>query len=569
MPGKSQGRLGMHRRCSEAENSRSCSRFRMAARVGFAVGLTALALPASGWGQYRVYVGGGTSIHQFEASANGQLSPLSPAAQADSPRGLAASPDGKSLYAGNGSIAAGVLQYDIAASGVLTPKSPPSVSTAAQDTDGFYPVVSPNGQNVYVGSGNHGTGLDVIFQFGVGAGGTLNALAPDSVFSSSQSGIAIHPTGSSLYATVGNVVKQYDVQLDGTLTEKTPVNVAAPAGVGSFNGVVVSPDGRSLYATSANPDLVVRYDISLDGSLSLATPSTVPAGVGASGLAISPDGKSLYVTNRDFFTPAPSTIGQYDVAAGGALSAKTPATVPGGADPTLLTVSPDNRSVYVSNFFDATVSQYTAAADGTLSAKTPATVATPGGSFGIVAVPAAALPPPDADGDGVPDSVDACPTVAAATANGCPPATTPPATNPPATTAPIVGPVARPPVVVGAPADKTPPAATLSAKAAQKLGSTVTLKVGCVSEACTARTTGTIRLPKPGRSKAKTLKLKALSTGIKKGATATVKLKLSATARSAIKRALRAGKTISAKVTVTVTDAAGNKRLLTRRVRLR
>jgi Ca2+-binding RTX toxin-like protein len=36
------------------------------------------------------------------------------------------------------------------------------------------------------------------------------------------------------------------------------------------------------------------------------------------------------------------------------------------------------------------------------------------------------LPPPDADGDGVPDSADACPAVAASTPDGCPVQTVPP-----------------------------------------------------------------------------------------------------------------------------------------------
>ena len=40
-------------------------------------------------------------------------------------------------------------------------------------------------------------------------------------------------------------------------------------------------------------------------------------------------------------------------------------------------------------------------------------------------------PPPDADGDGVPDTSDACPNAAARTANGCPPPTEAPAVTPP------------------------------------------------------------------------------------------------------------------------------------------
>lgn len=116
--------------------------------------------------------------------------------------------------------------------------------------------------------------------------------------------------------------------------------------------------------------------------------------------------------------------------------------------------------------------------------------------------------------------------------------------------------------------DTTAPSATLTGRT-QKLGRTVVIKIACTAEACTAKSTASVRVPAVGSSKAKTYKLKASTTTIAKGKNVTVKLSLPAAARSAIKRALRAHKRVVVAVKVTVSDAAHNTRLLTRQVRLK
>jgi hypothetical protein len=52
-------------------------------------------------------------------------------------------------------------------------------------------------------------------------------------------------------------------------------------------------------------------------------------------VAVSPDGRSVYVVNRDS-----DNISQFDAAAGGALSRKSPATAPAGNFPTGIAVTP-------------------------------------------------------------------------------------------------------------------------------------------------------------------------------------------------------------------------------------
>ncbi|MEA2195254.1 MAG: hypothetical protein QOG42_1688 [Solirubrobacteraceae bacterium] len=156
----------------------------------------------------------------------------------------------------------------------------------------------------------------------------------------------------------------------------------------------------------------------------------------------------------------------------------------------------------------------------------------------------------------------------AATAAPAPPAETSPpvvvATAPPAP--PPLAAVVRPPAPVAA--DTTAPRATVSA-ATQRLATTVAATIGCPDEACRATTSGTLRIPKLGRVKAKTHRLAAVTTTLAQGARAKVRLVLSPTLRVTIRRALRAGRRIAVTLHVRVADTTGNARTLTRQFRLR
>jgi len=142
----------------------------------------------------------------------------------------------------------------------------------------------------------------------------------------------------------------------------------------------------------------------------------------------------------------------------------------------------------------------------------------------------------------------------------------PPPPPPPPAIEPPPAPVPPPPP---APGDTVAPTAKLSGAAIQKLRPTVGLTVSCISEACTAVVSGTVRLPRLGRIAAKTYKLKSVSVKLAKGAKRKVALKLPLTLRRLIVRAMKAHKVISVKFAVKVTDAAGNSRTLRRSARLK
>jgi DNA-binding beta-propeller fold protein YncE len=305
---------------------------------------------------------------------------------------IAVTPDGKSAYVSItlDSLEGRVAQYDIdPLSGALSPKTPATVPTGGLSDSGPAGIaVTPDGKSAYVANSNRST----VSQYDIDPqSGALSLKSPATVAAGSEPvSVAVTPDGKSAYVPdADGVVHQYDIDPQtGALSPKTPDSVLA--GQQPF-GVAVTPDGKSAYVTNSNAlgptigtDTVSQYDIDpLTGALSPKTPATVPTGTFSRGIAVTPDGNTAYVANGVLigFPPGPrdNAVSQYDIdPLTGALSPKTPAAVPAGTGAFQVVVSPDGRSAYVTNFHDASVSQYDINPQtGTLSPKSPATVPTP------------------------------------------------------------------------------------------------------------------------------------------------------------------------------------------------
>jgi DNA-binding beta-propeller fold protein YncE len=365
-------------------HSRSGSRRRLGLGVATAAVLVAVAAPAAHAAPF-AYVANQSdgTVSQYDIGAGGLLAPLSPptvaarqgpwpVATPPEPSGLAVSPDGKSVYVAiigfdydAWPVQSGVTQFDVGAGGTLSPKSPAAIFTSCETVR---VVVSPDGKSVY-GSGSPDCAF--LTQFDVGAGGTLSLKSPAYVQAFEGLGIAVSPDSRSVYVANGSDnVSQYDADAGGSLSPKSPPTVAADR---SARAVAVSPDGKSVYVPvydeSGGIGSVFQYDVGSGGKLSPKSPPRVAAGPYPDAVAVSPDGKSVYVTNG-------VSVSQYDVGQDGALSPKSPAFVEGPAGDGIA-VSPDGKSVYVlSGGFSVkgTVSQYDVGQGGALSLKSPATV---------------------------------------------------------------------------------------------------------------------------------------------------------------------------------------------------
>jgi DNA-binding beta-propeller fold protein YncE len=138
---------------------------------------------------------------------------------------------------------------------------------------------------------------------------------------------------------------------------------------------VAAPAARAApfaYVATLGHDQATRYisqyDAGASGLLAPLSPPAVPCDCAPVDIAVSPDGKSVYLS--DF-----SQIEQYDVGPGGTLAPKSPLTVP-AEDAWGLAVSPDGRTVYVTGIYSNNVSQYDVGPRGALTPKSAATVPT-------------------------------------------------------------------------------------------------------------------------------------------------------------------------------------------------
>jgi hypothetical protein len=119
-----------------------------------------------------------------------------------------------------------------------------------------------------------------------------------------------------------------------------------------------------------------------------------------------------------------------------------------------------------------------------------------------------------------------------------------------------------PPPAPPPPPDTITSFSALSIRASQKVDK---LQVqASMGEAGTISVAGTVSVPKLS----KVYKFKTVTATAVAGATVTLKLKLPAKAAKAVKKALKKHKKLKAKITITATDAAGNKKTELRTIKL-
>lgn len=322
-------------------------------------------------------------ILQYDISTGGltALSPATVAGGSVTPIGLipnrpAVSPDGGSLYAampGDDDV----LQYDIGSDGQLTPKSAAGVAAGSEPTA---VAVSPDGATAYVA--NYGDGT--ISEYHVGAGGVLTPLATIAAGTNPVE-VVVAPDGSHAYALNSNdgTISKYDVGAGGVLVARGTAT-AAPLGI-KLGGLAISADGRSAYVTFASGGPLLQYDVDTDGSFTTKSAPALPSRFTAHGdVALSPDGSDLYVNDANAPTGSTAGVSQFTIGAGGA------ATWASHVDSRLAEVlapAPDGNSVYAVAVQGGMFDQFDRAASGVLSPKTPADVVPADVPAGIAVTP--------------------------------------------------------------------------------------------------------------------------------------------------------------------------------------
>jgi 6-phosphogluconolactonase (cycloisomerase 2 family) len=249
----------------------------------------------------------------------------------------------------------------------------------------------------------------------------LTPLTPPVTNTGNPRAVAFAPSGQFLYVAQQNTTKVSQYAVSSVTGALTPLNPATVDTGGTIpRTIAISPDGTSAYVTNAGSKNVAQFSIAADGTLKALPTLLVATGRGPTGVGVSNDGLSVYVTN---FTD--NTVSQYRRSlVNGALTPKSPATVPVGVNPAWITqvgnsmitanqsgslsqmtlgsggllgtartypagsgaraIAVVGGNLYSANQFAKTVSQFKIQADGSLAPMTPRDIPS-GTAQGIVA----------------------------------------------------------------------------------------------------------------------------------------------------------------------------------------
>jgi DNA-binding beta-propeller fold protein YncE len=285
---------------------------------------------------YAMDSGAPGGVSEFDIASDGFLTPKAsgPAGAGSSTQDMAIVPSGTSAYAVAGDSS--VYQFAIDGAGALSALGSP----IAAGTNMSAIAASPDGKSVYAVD----RGGDAVYQYSVGGHGLLVPKGSGSVALAGGSdpvSVAVSPDGASVYVvnTSSHDVYRFATGSDGSL--QTPPSIVAAGTAPST--IALTPDGHSAYVTDTGGGNVLEYTVAPGGTLGPNPPPSVPDGASPTGIAVSPDGRSVYVANS-----GNGTVSQYGVAAGGALSPKGGAAgLVGGAAPQRLAVTPSGSRLYV------------------------------------------------------------------------------------------------------------------------------------------------------------------------------------------------------------------------------
>ncbi|MBO3749893.1 beta-propeller fold lactonase family protein [Streptosporangiaceae bacterium NEAU-GS5] len=330
--------------------------------------LAASAASASASGQATrprvLYVSGSTSmtVAMFTVDRQtGRLAPLADPVHADvEPTALAASPDGRFLYAAAPDQGK-VLSFSVAESGRLS---------ALDETDAmggpFGLAVAPNGRILYAAVQD----TDRVTSFSVGPDGRLTLLKSVASGGANPRAVAVSPDNRFVYVTSGlrdpavpGVLSIFAAAGDGDL------KLVKSMVIGHFGaGITISPDEGLLYVESQATSQIRGYRRGADGLLTELPGSPFPAPDDPEGIAITPDAQHVYAAaTGQMANGTPGGRGEveaFTVRPGGPLNAGRSSDA--GALPNALTVSPSGRFLYVSNGDSSDISAFAIRPDGGL-----------------------------------------------------------------------------------------------------------------------------------------------------------------------------------------------------------
>lgn len=375
-----------------------------AGRFAFTLSALVLAILLSGslWAQGNfVYTNNdqpSNSVSAFSVGADGTLTQI-----AGSPFATGGTGSGGGLFAANriGAAIAGDLLFAAntgsnsvsvfkinSSTGALTlvPGSPFATGNLIENGTGISVSATPDGKFLMAAS----FGSANVAVFSIGATGALSPIA-GSPFPTQANpfSINISPNGKFLAVAEGDV-EMFSIASDGSLTSLG----LFPSGLA--RGVDMNCSASSLYAGEADAaeTIVDSFDLASNGALAPVpgSPFIVPSSIDANGVTLSPDGKTLFVSNQ-----LSNTVTAFSAAADGTLSPLgSPVAMNGSViTPAGIATSQDGSFLYVADTNPA-ISVFKIGTGGTLTevAGSPFSTGQPVGLHALTAFPPKSCAPP-------------------------------------------------------------------------------------------------------------------------------------------------------------------------------
>lgn len=297
----------------------------------------------------------GNSVSGFAVDTNGSLSAIAGSPFATGGLGTGGglySPNriivvNDFLYASNaGSNDVSAFTID-ASTGVLASVGSPFATGALNDpsASGISLAATPDGKYLYAGS----TGGDITVFSINSTTGALTAVGSPVAAGGAMSSMKVTPSGNFLAVALylSNEVAVFAIQSDGTLQPVANSPFALKSGTGNGTGIDVNCASNQLFVGRSGPDIDV-FSIASTGGLSELSNSPFSTGTVPSNqvVALSPDDSTLFSSNQGGNTVSAFAVGSDGslTVPGTTVSAGSSALYPGG-----LAVRKDGTFLYAAD----------------------------------------------------------------------------------------------------------------------------------------------------------------------------------------------------------------------------
>jgi 6-phosphogluconolactonase len=273
---------------------------------------------------------------------------------------LTIDPQNRFLFVGTSS---GLNSFIINSDGGLTPVNQ---ATTVARTGPSAIAITPSGNFLYILDASGAT----ISGFSIQSDGTLAALGTALNVTGTPSSLAIDPSGTHLYATLGGQgILTTTINQDGTLNTNATIK-QAPAG-SPVSAVLIPRSGKNLYATTTGG----VFPFTLDSSTGLPTElSPVAVSTGSNPVALTADSASsfLFVANHDSNNISAFAI----VGSNGNLTPISGSPFAANTAPTDLVLDPTNKFLFVSTSQGIQTFSLSTSVPGSLTSKGTTAVGT-------------------------------------------------------------------------------------------------------------------------------------------------------------------------------------------------